>query len=85
MLAVPPVLMAIVQEQFPESRALANGVFLSINFAVRSVAAIAYGAFGDAFGLSTAMTIAAFATLGGLPMIWMLFRSPTDSGGSMTP
>jgi len=77
LLAVPPVLMAIVQEQFPESRALANGVFLSINFAVRSIAAIAYGAFGDAFGLSTAMTIAAFATLGGLPMIWILFRPVT--------
>ena len=49
--------MALVQEQFPDSRALANGVYLSINFAIRSIAAVVYGAAGDAFGLSTAMLI----------------------------
>jgi FSR family fosmidomycin resistance protein-like MFS transporter len=77
MLAIPPVLMAIVQEQFPDSRALANGTFLSMNFAIRSVAAIVFGAFGDAFGLSTAMLIAALAMFGGLPLIWMI---PTRRG-----
>ncbi len=74
LLAIPPVIMALVQERFPETRALANGVFLSINFAIRSVAAIGFGAFGDAFGLPTAMTIAAVATYPGLPLIWLLFR-----------
>jgi FSR family fosmidomycin resistance protein-like MFS transporter len=72
LLVIPPVLMAIVQEQFPNSRALANGTFLSMNFVIRSVAAIAFGAFGDAFGLSTAMLIAALAMFGGLPLIWMI-------------
>jgi FSR family fosmidomycin resistance protein-like MFS transporter len=80
LLAIPPVLMALVQEQFPQSRALANGVYLSMNFAIRSVAAIGYGAVGDAFGLSTAMAVAAFAMYGGLPLIWLLFRrSPPPS------
>lgn len=74
LLSVPPVLMALVQEQVPESRALANGVYLSLNFAIRSVGAIAFGAVGDAFGLKTAMTIAALAMFLGLPLIWMLFR-----------
>lgn len=74
LLSIPPVLMAVVQEQFPETRALANGVFLSANFAIRSVAAIAYGAVGDAFGLSTAMVIAAVAAFGGVPLIWLLPR-----------
>lgn len=74
LLAMPPVFMALVQERFAESRALANGVYLSINFSVRSVAAIGYGAFGDAFGLPTAMKIAAFATFGGLPLLWVLFK-----------
>lgn len=74
LLAIPPVLMALVQEQFPESRALANGVYLSMNFAIRSVGAIVFGAVGDAVGLSTAMTIAAFATFGALPLIWVLFN-----------
>lgn len=79
LLSIPPVLMALVQEQFPQSRALANGVYLSMNFAIRSLAAIGYGAVGDAFGLSTAMAIAAIAMFGGLPLIWLLFR---DSGPS---
>jgi FSR family fosmidomycin resistance protein-like MFS transporter len=72
LLAVPPVLMALVQEQFPESRALANGVFLSMNFAIRSIAAIAYGVVGDALGLSTSMYIAAAAMFVGLPLVWMI-------------
>jgi FSR family fosmidomycin resistance protein-like MFS transporter len=72
LLAVPPVLMALVQEKFPETRALANGVYLSMNFVIRSIAAIAYGVFGDAFGLSTSMYIAAAAMFLGLPLIWLI-------------
>ena len=75
LLAIPPVFMAVVQERFSESRALANGVYLSLNFVIRSLAAIGYGAVGDAFGLSTAMVIAAGAAFGGLPLIWLLFRN----------
>lgn len=74
LLAIPPVFMALVQERFPESRALANGLYLSLNFAIRSVAAIGYGAVGDALGLPSAMLIAALATFAGLPLIWVLFR-----------
>ncbi len=76
LLAVPPVLMALVQEQVPDSRALANGVYLSMNFAIRSSAAIGFGAVGDIFGLRTAMFIGAFAMFAGLPLIWTLFRRP---------
>ncbi len=80
LLAIPPVLLAIVQERFPETRALANGVFLSLNFAIRSLAAIGFGAVGDALGLATAMAIAAAGTFGGVPLIWLLFRQ--RQGGS---
>ena len=83
LLAVPPVLMAVVQESFPQSRALANGVYLSMNFAIRSVAAIAYGAFADSHGLTTAMYIAAAAMFAGLPLIWPITRSVrTDQAAS---
>ena len=82
LLAIPPVLMALVQERFPETRALANGVFLSINFAIRSLAAVGFGAVGDAFGLTTAITVAALATFGGLPLIWLLFRQPQTNKSS---
>jgi FSR family fosmidomycin resistance protein-like MFS transporter len=74
MLSIPPVILALVQEQFPETRALANGVYLSISFAIRSIAAVSFGAVGDALGLGAAMTIAALAAFGGLPLIWILFR-----------
>jgi FSR family fosmidomycin resistance protein-like MFS transporter len=75
LLSVPPVLMAFVQEQFPDTRGLANGVYLSMTFVIRSIAAIAYGAFSDAFGLSTSMYIAAAAMLVGLPLIWRMSPS----------
>jgi FSR family fosmidomycin resistance protein-like MFS transporter len=75
LLAVPPVLMAVVQESFPQSRALANGVYLSMNFAIRSLAAISYGAFADTYGLTTAMYVAAAAMFAGLPLIWPITRS----------
>ncbi|MDJ0925249.1 MAG: MFS transporter [Acidimicrobiia bacterium] len=78
LLAIPPVFMAMVQERHPETRALANGVFLSISFAIRSLAAVGFGAVGDAFGLTTAMTIAALATFCGLPLIWVLFRAESE-------
>jgi FSR family fosmidomycin resistance protein-like MFS transporter len=82
--------MAVVQESFPQSRALANGIYLSMNFLIRSIAAIAYGAFGDTFGLTTAMYIAAAAMFAGLPLIWMISPSVnsglrrTQSGASTT-
>jgi FSR family fosmidomycin resistance protein-like MFS transporter len=76
LLAVPPVLMALVQEQVPESRALANGVYLSMNFAIRSTAAIGFGIVGDVFGLRTAIFAGAIAMFAGLPLIWVLFRRP---------
>ena len=76
LLAVPPVLMALVQEQVPDSRALANGVYLSMNFAIRSAAAIGFGAVGDVFGLRTAIFIGAIAMFAGLPLVWIRFRRP---------
>jgi FSR family fosmidomycin resistance protein-like MFS transporter len=79
LLSVPPVLMALVQEKVPESRALANGVYLSMNFAIRSVGAIAFGAVGDAFGLRTAMMISALAMFLGLPIVWLLFRTSSTN------
>jgi len=74
LLTITPVLMAMVQEEFPESRALANGAFLSLSFAIRSTAAIVFGAFGDAFGLNTAMVVGGIAMIISLPLVWLLPR-----------
>lgn len=72
--------MAVVQERFPQSRALANGVYLSTNFAIGSIAAIAYGAFGDTFGPPAARYIAAAAMFAGIPLIWMISPSRRNVG-----
>lgn len=72
LLSIPPVMMAIVQERVPESRALANGVYLSMNFAIRSLAAVVYGVVADRLGLSAAMLIAVVAMVAGLPLVWIV-------------
>jgi len=72
LLSVTPVFMAMVQEEFPETRALANGTYLSLHFAIRSVATIGFGALSDAFGRSTAFGIGGFAMLAAIPFIWLL-------------
>jgi len=84
LLAVPPVIMALVQEQAPKSRALANGLYLSMSMGIRSIAAVGYGAFADRFGLETAMVMGAIAMIGGLPLIWLLFRPWVSSAGRGT-
>ena len=45
-LAVTPVIMALVQENHPESRALANGIYMALDFGLHSGAIVVYGAVG---------------------------------------
>jgi len=67
-----PVLMALVQENFPANRALANGIYLALTFVSNSVMAVAVGALGDLFGLRLAFTASAIAPLLGVPLILLL-------------
>jgi FSR family fosmidomycin resistance protein-like MFS transporter len=68
-LSVIPVLMALVQESFPENRALANGVYMALSFLIRSGAVLVVGAIGDAWGMRLAFTVSAVAPLLGLPFL----------------
>ena len=72
--ALHPVCMALVQEKFPESRGLANALYLSTVFVVSSAAAVAVGALGDAIGLRTAFVISGAVTFLGIPLIFLLPR-----------
>jgi FSR family fosmidomycin resistance protein-like MFS transporter len=72
--ALHPVSMALVQETFPESRGLANALYLSTVFIVSSVAAVAVGALGDALGLRSAFVISGAVTFLSLPLIFLLPR-----------
>ena len=70
--ALHPVCMALVQETFPESRGLANALYLSTVFIISSVAAVAVGALGDAIGLRSAFVISGAVTFLSLPLIFLL-------------
>jgi FSR family fosmidomycin resistance protein-like MFS transporter len=71
-LSVAPVLMALVQETFPENRAMANGLYMSLSFVIRSFAIVALGAAGDMFGLRLAYAASAVVPLLGLPLLLLL-------------
>jgi FSR family fosmidomycin resistance protein-like MFS transporter len=67
--SIAPAVMAMVQESFPQNRALANGVYMSVNFLFHAVAIVSVGAIGDVFGLETAFVAGAALMLIGLPFV----------------
>ena len=71
-LSLMPVLMALMQEQFPENRALANGIFLGFSFVIQAVATVILGLLSDRFGMRTAYVFAALIPLVGLPFVQQL-------------
>jgi FSR family fosmidomycin resistance protein-like MFS transporter len=71
-LSTTPVIMASVQESFPESRALANGVYMALSFVIRSGVVVLLGALGDLFGLRLAFTVSAVIPLLGVPFVFLL-------------
>lgn len=75
-LAVTPVLQAVVQDQFPENRATASGLFILYAFLTRSFNALVLGLVGERLGLEAAFLIAALASLVVLPLIARLPDSP---------
>jgi len=79
--ALHPVCMALVQEKFPESRGLANALYLSTVFIISSVAAVLVGALGDAIGLRSAFVISGAITFLGIPLIFLLPRDGRSAGG----
>jgi FSR family fosmidomycin resistance protein-like MFS transporter len=67
-----PVMLAIVQEQVPNNRAVGNGLFMAINFLALLLTTLVVGAIGDAFGLRVAFYIIALAALLSIPAIFLL-------------
>ncbi|MCJ7622196.1 MAG: MFS transporter [Anaerolineaceae bacterium] len=68
-ISLTPVIMALVQESFPENRALANGVYMALSFILRSLLVILIGTIGDHYGLRLAFYISIVLMLCGLPII----------------
>jgi MFS transporter, FSR family, fosmidomycin resistance protein len=71
-LAIMPVMMALLQERFPENRAMANGLYLGLSFLSNAAATLALGILADAFSLRIAFSVSAVVPLLGLPLVAML-------------
>ncbi len=71
-LAPQPVILATVQDQFPENRAAANGLYMAMAFLVRSLALVLLGMSGDAWGLRMTFYGSALISLIAIPAILTL-------------
>ncbi len=77
-LSITPVIMALVQENFPDNRALANGFYMALSFAIRSIVIIIVGRVGDIFDLRTAFAAAAVVSLVSVPLVRWLPAKPRE-------
>ena len=77
-LAPQPVLLALVQDQFPDNRATANGLYMSMSFLVRFFALVLLGMAGDAWGLRMTFYGSAFISLLAIPAILALPKAAEE-------
>ena len=82
MFATQPVLLALVQDVAHDRPAFINGIYMTINFSISSVAVLIIGLLGDWLGLETAFRLSAFIALGGIPFVFMLPK-PGKPGSAM--
>jgi FSR family fosmidomycin resistance protein-like MFS transporter len=71
-LSSQPVMLALVQDQLPEYRSVANGFYMAMSFIAMSISAILVGLLGDQFSLATAFLWTATINLVGVPLILLL-------------
>jgi len=71
-LSTGPVFLALVQDNFPNNRAIGNGIYLSLSFLLRSLVLLLIGVLGDAFGLRTGYYISVILSFLAIPFIFML-------------
>jgi len=67
-----PVFLALIQDHFPENRAVSNGFYISMMFLLTSLAMLLVGLAGDIFGLRVVFTgsaILSLLSLGGIVML----------------
>lgn len=76
-LSTTPVIMAWVQESYPQNRALANGVFMAMSFLIRAVVVVILGRIGDLIGLRQGFLFSTLLLLAGTPLVFLLPRRST--------
>ena len=71
-LSPQPVFLALVQDKFPDNRALSNGTFLALNFLIRAAGIWVVGLLADQFGLTTAFVMSALVAFVTVPALKFL-------------
>ncbi len=75
-LSFQPVMLALTQDHFPQSRSVANGVYMALSFISLSIASIVIGMLGDKFGLHGAFMWSAIISLFALPVLFFIPQKP---------
>lgn len=78
-LSANPVLLALVQETFPENRGLANGTFLALSFVSQSLAVVILGLLADWAGMLKAFYVSSLLSLLGFPFLFLLPHKTTHT------
>lgn len=71
-LAPQPVLLALVQDHYPDHRAVANGLYMALSFVIRSGVLVLIGLAGDAWGLRAAFFGSGLIALLAIPGILLV-------------
>lgn len=74
-----PVLLAVVQDSFPDHRALGNGIYLALSFLIRALGIWSVGLLADRFGLTAAFWWSGVVALSSLPAIFFLSKKTAVS------
>jgi FSR family fosmidomycin resistance protein-like MFS transporter len=75
-LSFQPVMLALTQDHFPQSRSVANGLYMALSFISLSIASIIIGVLGDRFGLHGAFLWSAVISLFALPVLLLIPKTP---------
>lgn len=70
--SINPVFLALVLESFPENRALANGIYLTMNFVVSAGSILLMGIAGDTVGFPSAYLASGILMLLAIPLVFFL-------------
>ena len=73
-----PVMLAVVQDNFPDNRAMANGIFMFLNFLTRALCIWLVGAFADRYGLTNAFLASTVLALFSIPAVFWLPNPPSQ-------
>ncbi|WP_457551440.1 MFS transporter [Desulfobacula sp.] len=71
-LSTTPVMLAIIQENAKDNPSAANGLFMMISFAVRSIAVVIAGVIGDLAGLENIFVVSAVIGFTAIPFLLKL-------------